>query len=60
MAGGKRAGNESLAAAGGHEWLRALGIVAGGPLGQSEAGPCEALLLTKDCVQQGLFLPQVW
>ena len=51
MAGGKRAGNESLAAAGGHEWLRALGIVAGGPLGQSEAGPCEALLLTKDCVQ---------
>lgn len=49
MAGGKRVGNESLAAAGGNEWLRALGILASGPLGQSEAGPCEALLLTKHC-----------
>ena len=49
VAGGKRVGNESLAAAGGNEWLRALGILASGPLGQSEAGPCEALLLTKHC-----------
>lgn len=58
VAGEKRVGNESLAAAGGNEWLRALGILASGPLGQPEGaratlrgGPCEALLLPKDCVQ---------
>ena len=32
----ERVGNESLAAAGGNEWLRALGILASGPLGQPE------------------------